>query len=263
MSIQIAFAGAVKAQAIPEVDFCALFDSYDKYEGKTISSTALMTHSTVTRVHGDWSEFYSLKCNDQDHFALPSGGSSKTWNFLNDLKPESNFIFEIKFVGRITISELLDFGDMGWTRAEIKIQRIKSSQLVGTEVTRPNWDASAPLTERAKRLQWDAQNFLKSVVIAPKRMEIDIPSLLSNDFVFTSKGGSLNRNEYLNLNSPLVVNSGEFSYGNLSTKRDKEGLTVNGVIETDRRTKDSKTFNCTMKYVLKDGFWVIKSAQLK
>lgn len=265
-----AFAGAFKsnAQTIPDVDICALFDSYDKYEGRTISSTALMTYSTVGRVDGGDSVLYSLKCNNPDYFATVSGGSSKTWKFLTDLKPESNFILEIEFVGRIKIGETLGFGHLGWTRAEVNIQRVKSSKVLTTEA-KPNWPnhkAAAPLTARAKKVDIDGKVFLQSLYIQPKRMKDDISLLLSDDFVFKKNDGkSLSKDEYLNRDYPIIASwkGGWTSLGMSEVKRTKQGLSALGTVAIDVNTKDKQTFICRLSFILKDGFWVISSAQLE
>jgi hypothetical protein len=256
------------AQSIPDVDFCDLFDSYEKYEGKTISSTALMTYSTVGRLDGDESAMYSLTCNDPDHIAHISYGRKQSWNFLKNLKPETRFIFAIKFVGRITIAETLNFGHLGWTRADVKIERVKSSQSLPTESksNRPNYDAPSRLTERARQLQAIPSQFLPSLYIPPNRMPDDVSSILSNDFIFTKKDGSiLSKDDYLKSDSPMIASNkgGSTSIGMRDIKRDKNGLSAIGVVKTDLNTPHEKTFRCLLSFRLKDGHWVINSARLK
>lgn len=269
LCIVFAFAGAIRsdAQAGPDVDFCSLFDSDNKYEGKTISTTARITYSTVGRVDGDDPVLYSLKCNDSDHFADVYFGTKQSSNFLKDLKLETLFIFEIRFVGKITVKETLDFGHLGWSRAQIKIERVKSSQALPTERKSdwPDGEAAAPLTERAKQLDVDGKIFLQSLYIQPKRMKDDISSLLSDDFLFKNNGKTFSKEEYLKADIPIITSwkRGWTSIGITDVKRKNKGVSARGIVKTDLNTPDEKTFSCLLSFTLKDGFWIISSAQLK
>src|SRR5688572_25921933 len=79
------------------VKYCSLFDP--AYQGKAVSSSALMFYSTVGRVDGGDTFLYSPQCNNPDYFAIPKGTSrvwSKWQRFFDQLPPEKNLTLEIK-----------------------------------------------------------------------------------------------------------------------------------------------------------------------
>lgn len=262
--------GAIKsnAQSVPEIDFCDLFESYEKYEGRLISSTALITGLTVPFEDSEEDRMYSLKCNDPDHVSHITFATKQPFKFLKYRKTEERYIFAIKFVGRIVVAETLDFGHLGWARADIQIAKITQSLGLPTEskLYWPNRDAASPLKDKAKQLRAFPSQFFPSLYIPPQRLRDSVGSLLTDDFILTKKDGkTLTKDEYLKLDPPIIASykGGGTIVGMKEIIRNKNGVSAVGSITTDDQTPDEQTFTFLLSLTYKDGSWLLNAVKLK
>ena len=186
-----------------QVNFCSLFDPAN--DGRTITSTALMFHSTVGRVDGDDTFLYSAACNGPDYFAIPEG-NAKVWGkwkrFFDALPSEKHLVLEIQFEGKPEVATAHLFGSLsGWARAQVTLSKIISIKDVTERPgTRANWDAPKPETDRIEAMRGLLDVFL-TPLSAPIHGNHHLLDLMSEDFRFVDLSGKVfGKNQYASMN---------------------------------------------------------------
>jgi hypothetical protein len=259
-------------QSPPFVKYCSLFEP--TYEGKKVTSTALMFYSTVGRVDGDDTFLYSAGCNGPDYFAIPEG-SSKAWGrwqaFLGKLPPEKELVLEITFEGKSEVETARLFGSLdGWVRARI----IPSKVLSIRDITQTpnavlaNSDAPKPQVERIEHLQNIYRNFLQSLY-APSNAAQYVLDSLSYDFTFVdSNGKSFKKDDYHTLNAPWAGATSELSRlketrtSYLLKSKTRDTMIWQGTLQLVFTTGAVKTYYCDLTTVLRGGSWTLRNARM-
>lgn len=135
------------------MDYCSIVHSPSLYVGKTVHFRAFMTWSTVTRVDGGDSFFFSDRCNSGDYFShtgfTKTANSKKVLGFFNRLKPEANYIFEVDVVGKYDSAFPALFGHLSWTLHDLQLKEIISIKDITTlrPDVRPDFHAETPITD--------------------------------------------------------------------------------------------------------------------
>jgi hypothetical protein len=147
-----------QSRTTAETNFCSLVHSPSTYIGKTVHFRAFMTWSTVTRVDGGDSFFFSPNCNNGDSFALAnftrSADSKQIQAFFKKLKPETHFVFEVDATGEFDSAFPATFGHLDWALHEIELTEIRSIHdisLVRPEL-KPDFEAKTPITDLGRKL---------------------------------------------------------------------------------------------------------------
>jgi hypothetical protein len=175
-------------------DYCALIRSESLSSTEVFRTKAFMSYSTVLRVDGGDTFFYSPKCNGGDNFSLVEFSalkdSNKKWlSFFNNLPGQKNFIFEVDFTGTAESSLLPVFGHLGWSRAEIKPGKINSIRDVSNRVKKPDYDAEKSIVERGTSLRDINVDALFSILLG-NTYEPKSSVNISENFVLTDFAGN-------------------------------------------------------------------------
>lgn len=251
------------------VKYCSLFDPI--YKGKTVSSSALMFYSTVTRVDGDDTFLYSGGCNGQDYFAIPAGKSKAwaRWNaFLDKLEPEKRLILEIRFEGKPEVENAHLFGSLdGWTRAQIKFSRVLSIKDVTSlpDVVLPDYKAAKPHIERIEGVISDMQNFLQSL-FHPGSAGPEVRNSMSDDFFFVDLNGKkFNKAQYFTLTAPWSASDATLAGSSMGFRlRSKSSNTIvwRSTLEMLFSAGRKKTYYCDVTFALGNGNWALRHAAM-
>ncbi len=262
-----AFTAEVAGQQF--VNYCSLFDS--TYEGRTVRSTALMFHSTVSRVDGADTFLYSPDCNGPDYFAIPEG-DSKAWgkwkHFWATLPPEKNLVLEVTFEGKPEISTTHLFGSLdGWARAQIPFSKIFSiKDITGTPRSiLANYDAARPQVERIELLKSVLQGYLLSLN-DPSSTNQYVSNSLSDKFLFVDLNEkSFKKDQYLKLPAPWTELSSSVKQWGMSYRlksKKNEAMSWRGTFELALKSGSARTYYCDLTVVLQNGNWMIRDATM-
>lgn len=192
-------------------DYCSVFRESNE-NPKPVKIRALMTYSTVSRVDGGDSFFYSANCNNGDYFAVADFSnlkdSDKWQTFFDKLPAQKNYIFEVNLQGNLEVLMTPLFGHLSWSRAEIEITEIESIQDVTRNARKPDYKAERPLTEKGKTLQLVNTETIFYLVRGKTGLNFD--EYLSPRYVLTdSNGNSFNKSNYQNVSERNLYSSFE------------------------------------------------------
>ena len=275
LSLVALFVAAIPLQANEQrspkfVRYCSLFDS--TYEGKNVSSRALMSYSTVSRVDGGDTFLYSPDCNEADNFAIPEGNSEvwgKLQNFFNKLQPEKNLILEVKFEGKPNVETSRLFGSLeGWARAQIELSKILSIRDVTSspDAVLADHNTAKPHIERIEGMRIDLQDFLQSLYAPSSSSSSDVQNSLPNEFSFVDlRGKRFNKNQYLMLNTAFgEATSGLKESRTSSRLKSKTNSTLiwRGTLSLSYAAGPAKTYYCDVTFVLRNGKWALWRAAM-
>lgn len=272
--VAILFVGApalqVNGQRGPKfVKYCSLFDQ--TYEGKTVSSSALMFYSTVGRVDGDDTFLYSADCNGTDYFAIPEG-NSKVWgkwqNFFDKLQPEKELTLEIKFEGKPDVETAGLFGSLdGWARAQIKFSKILSIRDVTPLpiAVRPDYEAPKPHIERIEGMRNKLRNFLQSLY-APSSSKTYVQDALSDQFLFVdSSGRTFKKDQYFTLHAAWTdsyTGLKEFQTSSRLKSKTNNTMIWRGTLKLVFTAGPVKPYYCDVKFILRNSDWIVSQATM-
>jgi hypothetical protein len=211
-------------------DFCAVFSEGTHITG-TIRIKALMTWSTVTRVDGGDSYFYSAGCNNRDYHTVTDfsrlKNGEKLSKFLRALPTERDFVLEAEVTGQLVISFMPTFGHLSWSRSTFKIDQIHSIVDASSRanLVRPNFDANAPLTELAASLR-DVNAEMLLVFLGSSRLP-DIDGMVADEFTAIDPNGQTYR---------------KANYRDLQLFADTKGYPVHFVRQPDRVGRNGQLY---------------------
>jgi hypothetical protein len=207
----LAAAAQTKTPKIRQVDYCSLFDPGLKdFESGIIETRVLMTYSTIERVDGGDSFFYSPKCNKGDFFAVENSSNEKSpWKKLNirfsELAKEKEYVFEVKLKGKLQTTIFPTFGHLGWSRNELEVLEVEYLKDVTSTAVKPDYEAETPLSDQGKDLK--NTNLTIMGVFISGAFKSDIENLLADDFVATDSF----ENKYTKQNYLELVRKGLFA----------------------------------------------------
>jgi hypothetical protein len=193
LSITPQVINAQKISAIKNIKYCDAFDNADK--NQVIRTKAFMTLSTVSRVDGGDSFLFSTHCNSGDYFAvvkIKRNLEKLPWyKFLENLKSEKNYVFEVEFIGKLETSFPPSFGHLSWSRAEIQILNIIKFKDVSKSKNLPDYTANAPIIEVSAELT----TLMPYIMYLLFRTDSMIDSgnrrfLLSDNFIISDDAGN-------------------------------------------------------------------------
>ncbi|MBK9153061.1 MAG: hypothetical protein IPM25_02375 [Chloracidobacterium sp.] len=267
-SVVILFAAVSEIRAQKQVSYCSLFDSAN--EGRTVISSALMFHSTVSRVDGADTFLYSPDCNGPDYFAIPEGDSKvwKKWNhFFARLPSEKDLVLEIKFEGRSEVATAHLFGSLdGWARAQVILSKIISiNDVTETNGIRAKWNAEKPEVERIEEMG-NLLDFFFNSLLAPRNIGQPVLDLMSDEFSFVDLTGKVfGKNQYASLDAPWVSSSTGVKEMRSSRKlinKTNDMMKWRATFELLFNGAPSRTYYCDVTLVLRGGDWLIRDAKM-
>lgn len=251
------------------VKYCSLFDS--TYEGKTVSSSALMFYSTVTRVDGADTFLYSPDCKGTDYVAIPEG-NAKVWskwdNFFDNLPTEKNLTLEIKFEGKPEVATAYLFGSLdGWARAQIKFSKVLSIRDVTSLpiAVRPDREAPKPHIERIEGMRNKLRNFLQSLY-APSSSDTYVRDSLAEEFLFVdSSGRTFKKDQYFTLRAAWTDPYSGLKESQTSSRlksKTNDTMIWRGKLKLVFTEGPVKTYYCDVAFVLRNGDWIVSQATM-
>lgn len=251
------------------VPYCSLFDP--GYEGQKVSSRALISYSTVTRVDGADPFLYSAGCNGPDFFAIWEIEAA-AWNrwerFFAKLPRQRHLILEIEFEGKPTVETSQLFGSLdGWARAQVDVSKITSIRDVTASPTavRPDHDAARPNIERIERVKSDLREFLQSLP-APNEAYNSIKNSVTDEFIFVnSEGKTFTKAQFFALSSAFPPSSAGWKESVTSfstTSKTATSIVWRGKQQLNFPDGRTQTFYCDVTGVLRNGKWFFLRAEM-
>jgi len=227
IQLALAFSACVGAQtkSINEVGYCSIFNpTLTNHESQIVKTRVLMTYSTVSRVDGGDSFFYSPECNNGDYFAIPESAEKKNpwrkWQgVFSKLAKEKDYVFEIKLTGKLKTRVFPQFGHLGWSRNQFEVIAIETIKNITTKAVEPDSKAETPLTDEGEALK--TINTEVMFYFAGKRS--DISDYIAEKFVVNDvSGNGYNEKNYFELAEKglfgnieakkLMVSNGQLKY---------------------------------------------------
>ena len=166
-------------------DYCTLFEPAGHKKNVMVRTEAYMTVSTIGRVDGGDSYFFSPDCNNEDFFAVVevAAADKNAVRSFGRLSPERNYIFRVRVVGKLTESVVPVFGHLGWSRAQFDVTAFERIKDVSNSLVTPDTKAEGKLTSAGKSLQSTNSRLMFHVLMRPENEYLD--GLIADDFVLT------------------------------------------------------------------------------
>jgi len=166
-------------------DFCTLFEPSGDKRNVMVRTEAYMTVSTIGRVDGGDSYFFSPDCNNVDFFAVVelAAANKNAVRSFGRLSPEKNYIFRVRVVGKLTVSVVPVFGHLGWSRAQFDVTAFERIKDVSNSLVTPDTKAEGKLTSAGKSLRSTNNRLMFHVLMRPENEYLD--GLIADDFVLT------------------------------------------------------------------------------
>jgi hypothetical protein len=135
------------SQSKTVLDYCSIVRSPSSYAGKDVHFRAYLTYSTVSRVDGGDSFFFSPQCNSGDYFTTVEFSNPVSTSFFEKLDLGKEFVLEAEVVGKFDSSFPALFGHLSWALHELTIINLISVKDVSrTQANiKPNYDAETPI----------------------------------------------------------------------------------------------------------------------
>lgn len=266
-SYQYSLEMSAKPQDIKTVNYCELFE-LEKYDGKVIHTTAILyiPQSVSGSIDGGDEFFYSGKCNNTDYFAIPDFSETEGKSLIskaskrlsNKNSPE---LFSITFTGKISVSLTPYYGHLGWSRAEIRVDKIESANLIKSKYALPDTESPAPILETGISLR--TINVLLLFHFFGRESNsyrLDTPNLenlLPGDTKITFNGKLVKNTNFLELkDGELIVRTGEVNKNNFEWR-------VRGIVENKLENNKTKKLKYDNKFILQENnFWKLISSSI-
>lgn len=251
---------------IKTVDYCNLFDSMETYEGQIVRTKAILVYPVVTRVDGGDRYFYSIKCNNGDFFALSDFSGLENlilWEkeFKKNSFGKADSRFQVTLTGKFTSSKIIaKYGHLNWLRAKIDVFKIESIKNVNSRRKFPDIKAESPLLERGLSLISANESFVRYLSGIEFNRE-DIGELLSSNFILTSsKGNSINKEDFLAQNRD--ESAIRFTHEVKSIIEDKNDWKVSGTITITSNSSSIQKLNYENHFSFVKNYWKLTKSKI-
>lgn len=217
------FVGLAAGQSLTRRELCSLFANERSSSGsEVVRIKAFMTMSTVGRVDGGESFFYSSRCNNSDNFVRANFSQltdKRVDKFFRTLPKEKDFVLEVDVTGTLHTSLVPKFGHLNWSPSEFRISKVHSisdsTQRRG--LIKPDHEAASPVSDLGNYLR-DIDSIMTMHLLGDFGAP-DLEGVLSPDFtVLDPAGKKYGRSELSRMAKDL-----------LGEMRDQRAVTLHGV----------------------------------
>jgi hypothetical protein len=151
------------------IDYCQLFDSTN-YDEKIIKTTAILFSPAEGEVRVDGSSdefFYFNTCNGKDYFARADFSQTENLEALDKIwsakrNNKQPLILKLNLKGKLSLTFIPSFGHLAWLRAEIRVDKILSINMIKSKDILPDFKADTPIIKAGENLKYFNTEFMFS-----------------------------------------------------------------------------------------------------